>query len=59
MKSKFLFWLLIAVLLITLSGAEAQQPGKVYRVGRLSGGLSRSTFSVDALRRELRELGYV
>jgi putative ABC transport system substrate-binding protein len=25
----------------------------------LSGGLSRSTFSVDALRRELRELGYV
>jgi putative ABC transport system substrate-binding protein len=59
MKGLISIWLLIAVLLITLSGAEAQQPGKVYRVGRLSGGLSRSTFSVDALRRELRELGYV
>jgi putative ABC transport system substrate-binding protein len=38
---------------------QAQQPGKVYRVGRLSGSLSSSTFSLDALRRELRDLGYV
>jgi putative tryptophan/tyrosine transport system substrate-binding protein len=28
-------------------------------VGRLSGALSSSTFSLDALRRELRDLGYV
>jgi putative tryptophan/tyrosine transport system substrate-binding protein len=39
--------------------AHAQQAGKVYRIGRLSGGLSSSKFSVDAIRRELRELGYV
>jgi putative ABC transport system substrate-binding protein len=59
MKGLIGFWLLIAVLLITLPHAEAQQPGKVYRVGRLSGALSSSRFSLDALRRELRELGYV
>jgi putative ABC transport system substrate-binding protein len=51
-------WLLLAVLLpAALTGA--QQTGKVYRVGRLSGALSSSTFSLDALRRELRDLGYV
>jgi len=48
-----------AMLLAFCSSAEAQQAGKVYRVGRLSGGLSSSTFSLDALRRELRELGYI
>jgi putative tryptophan/tyrosine transport system substrate-binding protein len=39
--------------------AEAQQSGKIYRVGRLSGGVSSSTFAHDATRRELRELGYI
>ena len=29
---------------------EAQQTKKIYRVGRLSGALSSSTFSLDALR---------
>ncbi len=43
---------------IVLSG-EAQQPEIVYRIGRLSGGLSSTRFSIDALRRELKELGYV
>lgn len=51
--------LLGATLVALCFSAEAQQPGKVYRVGRLSGGLSSSTFSIDALRRELRDLGYV
>ena len=51
---------LVSAMLFALSStAEAQQAEKVYRVGRLSGGLSSSTFSIDALRRELRELGYV
>ena len=53
-----LICLLLAVFLPTVS-AEAQQTGKIYRVGRLSGALSSSRFSLDALRRELRELGYV
>jgi putative ABC transport system substrate-binding protein len=41
------------------STAEAQQTGQIYRVGRLSGSVSSSTFGHDAVRRELRELGYV
>jgi ABC-type uncharacterized transport system substrate-binding protein len=53
------FWLLATVLLTIVSPSQAQQHGKVFRVGRLSGALSSSTFSLDALRRELRELGYV
>ena len=48
-----------AMLFARCSSADAQQTGKVYRVGRLSGRLSSSTFSHDAVRRELRELGYV
>jgi putative tryptophan/tyrosine transport system substrate-binding protein len=49
----------IAVLLGHCFRAEAQPAGKVYRVGRLSGGLSSTTFGIDALRRKLRELGYI
>jgi ABC-type uncharacterized transport system substrate-binding protein len=50
----------LCTLLVALSiRAEAQQTGKIYRVGRLSGALSSSRFSLDALRRELRERGYV
>jgi ABC-type uncharacterized transport system substrate-binding protein len=52
-------WLLVTVFLTAVSFADAQQSSKVYRVGRLSGALSSSTFSLDALRRELRALGYV
>jgi putative tryptophan/tyrosine transport system substrate-binding protein len=55
-------WLGLAVVAFMLRAvgpiAQAQQPGKIYRIGRLSGGLSTTTFSIDAVRRELRELGY-
>jgi putative ABC transport system substrate-binding protein len=46
-------------LFLTTASAQAQPSQKVYRVGRLSGALSSSRFSLDALRRELRGLGYV
>jgi putative ABC transport system substrate-binding protein len=59
MIKQILFCLLPTVFLSTALSAEAQQAGKIYRVGRLSGSSSSSTFSLDALRRELRELGYV
>ena len=59
MRGKIFVWLLGTILLTTGLSAHAQQPGKIYRVGRLSGGLSSSTFSINALRRDLRELGYV
>jgi putative tryptophan/tyrosine transport system substrate-binding protein len=57
--SKVLGLLLATFFLTAVSSVDAQQMGKVYRVGRLSGSLSSSTFSIDAMRRELRELGYV
>lgn len=50
---------LLALVFALCRPATAQQTGKVYRVGRLSGGQSNSTFSIDAIRRELRGLGYV
>jgi len=50
---------LLLIVFLPPASAGAQQTGKIYRVGRLSGALSSSRFSLDALRRELRELGYV
>ena len=35
MNSKSLFWLLIMVLLTTVPLAQAQQPGKIFRIGFL------------------------
>jgi putative tryptophan/tyrosine transport system substrate-binding protein len=59
MKRNVIRIALSAVLFALGVSAEAQQPRKVYRVGRLSGGISSSTFAYDAVRRELRELGYI
>jgi putative ABC transport system substrate-binding protein len=59
MRGKIFVWLLTTVFLTGPVPAHTQQTGKVYRVGRLSGSLSSSTFSHDLIRRELRELGYV
>src|SRR5688500_11242718 len=60
MKSKFLFWLLITVLLITAPPAEGQQPAKVPRIGFLAATLAPMAGTrIDALRQGLRELGYV
>jgi putative tryptophan/tyrosine transport system substrate-binding protein len=59
MKKKITVLTLGATLLAHWVSADAQQAGKVYRVGRLSGSISSSTFGHDAVRRELRELGYI
>ncbi len=52
----------ISVLAVVISGwvnlAEAQQAGKVYRIGYLTGRGGRGG-SYDAFRQQLRELGYV
>jgi putative ABC transport system substrate-binding protein len=51
--------LALSALLFPLSvPAQAQQARRVYRVGFLSGGFP-STTGIEAMRRELRELGYV
>jgi putative ABC transport system substrate-binding protein len=50
---------LYALLFVLCSSAGAQQAGKVYRIGWLTGGVSGRSFSYEAVRRELREFGYV
>ena len=52
--------LLLSVLLLTASPAQAQQPTKIPRIGVLSGGsASGNTRRHEAFRQGLRELGYV
>ena len=55
----FALSLITALLFALCSSAQAQQAAKVYRVGGLSGSLPSSAFTHNAIRRELRELGYV
>jgi len=60
MKSKFRFWLLATVLLITAPTAEAQQPARNSRIGILA--TSSASFisaRIEAFRQRLYELGYV
>jgi ABC-type uncharacterized transport system substrate-binding protein len=60
MSGKILFWLLAAVLLVAVPLAQAQQPGKIPRIGFLLA-VPASTIStrIEAFRQGLRELGYV
>src|SRR5215470_13529112 len=59
MKSKLLFWLLMTVLLMTGS-TQAQQTGKVARIGYLdSGTAAGSAVLLDAFRQELSKLGWI
>jgi putative ABC transport system substrate-binding protein len=50
--------LILGSLLASISAAEAQQAGPVYRIGFLRNGPPPETF-IDGLRQGLRELGYV
>jgi Fe2+ transport system protein FeoA len=53
--------LLLTVLLLTVSPAEAQQTAKIPRIGFVtgSGDANNPGPSVEAFRQRLRELGYV
>jgi len=46
-------------LLATPLGVEAQQAGKVYRIGYLSSGTATGSWSLQTFREGLRELGWV
>jgi putative ABC transport system substrate-binding protein len=60
MNSKSVFWLLIAVLLITFSLAQAQQPAKIPRIGYLAATKATAIAArTDAFRQGLSELGYI
>ena len=55
-----IFWLLTTVLLTVAPPAEAQQPGKIPRIGFLIGSSpSANAARIEAFRHGLRELGYV
>jgi putative ABC transport system substrate-binding protein len=52
--------ILIAVVLLAVAViAEAQQLGKVHRIGVLSGGFPGSSADIEAFQQGLRDLGYV
>jgi putative ABC transport system substrate-binding protein len=53
-NGKFLIWLLATVLLGTAPSAEAQQAGKILRIGYLA-----SSAPPEAFRQRLRDLGYI
>ena len=61
MLSKRLFWCALYAMLFALCvSAEAQQPGRVFRVGFLdSSTASGSALLVDAFRQELSKLGWI
>src|SRR5262245_37092085 len=60
MQTKFLFWLLTTFLLTTTPAAEAQQTGKIFRMGILDPSTaSGSAVFWEALRQELSKLGWI
>jgi putative ABC transport system substrate-binding protein len=60
MKIKIFFWLLASIFLATACPAEAQQTGKVPRIGYLQAPPASAVATrTDAFRQGLRELGYV
>jgi putative ABC transport system substrate-binding protein len=60
MKAKILIYALPALILAAIHLAQAQQPGKIFRIGYLDvTTASGSAVLVDALRQELSKLGWV
>ena len=59
MTRKGFFCLLATVLLTTYSLAEAQQPGKIPRIGYVTTSGETSTPNLEAFRQGLRDLGYI
>jgi putative ABC transport system substrate-binding protein len=54
------YCLLLTVVLFTISPAEAQQPAKISRIGRLAiASQSAELARIEAFRSGLRDLGYV
>jgi ABC-type uncharacterized transport system substrate-binding protein len=60
MKKRFTVWLLATLFLANVSLADAQQTGKISRIGFLDpSNASGSAVLVDVFRQELRKLGWV
>ena len=59
MKAKILFYALPALILATIHLVEAQQPGKVARIGYLDDSTtSKIAVRLETLRQELSKLGW-
>src|SRR6266481_355994 len=53
-------WFLTVLLLASVQLAEAQQPGKIYRIGYLSNtDAATDSARAEGIRLALRELGYI
>jgi putative ABC transport system substrate-binding protein len=60
MTKKILVWLLVTFFVVNVSVAQAQQAGKIPRIGWLTGpSLAANSARIEAFRQGLRELGYV
>ena len=60
MKKRITLWLLATLFLANVSLAEAQQAGKMFRIGYLDNSTAvGSAVLVDALRQELSKLGWI
>src|SRR5580765_176442 len=60
MNKKIILLALCSLLLAPCSAVEAQQPGKIFRIGFLdSSTASGVAVLVDAFRQELRKLGWI
>src|SRR6201993_535264 len=60
MIATILLWLLVTVLLTNASPTEAQQAGKIFRIGFLDGSTaSGSAVLLDAFGQEMRKLGWM
>jgi putative ABC transport system substrate-binding protein len=60
MKKKFMFLALCSMLLAPCSSVDAQQPGKIFRIGFLdSSSATGSAVLVDTFRQELSKLGWI
>ena len=60
LKSKTLFWLLTIILVTGVPAADAQQSGKIFRIGFLDNSTASSMAGIlETFRQELRKLGWI
>jgi putative tryptophan/tyrosine transport system substrate-binding protein len=60
MKKRFTLWLLATLFLANVSLADAQQPGKIFRIGLLDPSDARSSaVRLEAFCQEIRKLGWI
>jgi putative ABC transport system substrate-binding protein len=58
MRKKMVFLVAVILILISLQTANAQQSGKVWRIGLFHVGLDHVPPSLESLRQQLKKLGY-